>query len=93
MSLFGGDFLEIKNPIFAKLSLIFLAVIALFSLGKYLRDTRGEIYSSGDYIKELTSGKERREIKDFKLDYWPEALYIFLILAIFLFFLSLFEWC
>jgi len=85
----GGNL--IRNVILAYLSFILLILISLFSLGRYLYVIRDDIKDISKQIEELPNkdwGKVLRAEKP-KEDYWPETLYILLIISIVLFVLSL----
>jgi len=81
----------IKNIILAYLSFGLLILIALFSLGCYLYLIRDDIKDISKQIKELPDEdwNEPLKIEKPKKDYWPEIFYVFLIISIILFVLSL----
>jgi len=82
----------IQNKFLALLSLVLLILIALVSLGRHLYLLRDDINSIAKKIKDLPEEDWSRplEEKGFKADWWPETLYILLIISILLFGLSFF---
>ena len=86
---FGGQLIE--NTILAYLSFGLLILLALISLGRYLYLIRDDIDDISKQIKNLPNEDWSKplNIDKPKQDYWPEALFIFLIISIILFVLSL----
>jgi len=81
----------IKNTVLAYLSFGLLILVALFSLGRYLYIIRDDIKDISKQIKELPreDWSKPLKIEEPKQDYWPETLFVFLIISIVLFVLSL----
>ena len=87
-----------KNIKFAYASFVILALVALISLYKYLRDIKSEINALTQDIKYLETEDwdkplERKEQESKILDSWPEIFFGFLVFAIILFILSLLDIC
>lgn len=80
-----------KNIVLAYLSFGLLILIALLSLGRYLYLIRDDIKNISEQIKVLPQEDWSKplKVKKPKQDYWPEILYIFLIISVALFILSL----
>jgi len=77
----------IKNEILAFLSAGLFITIALVSLGRHLFLIRSDINTIAKKIKDLPDedwGVPLEE-KEFKADWWPETLYVLLIVGVFLF--------
>ncbi|MGC9603193.1 MAG: hypothetical protein ABSF47_01835 [Minisyncoccia bacterium] len=81
----------IKNEHLALLSFLLLASTALVSLGRHLFLLRDDIAAITQKIKDLPSldWSSRSEGKDFEADWWPEILYVTLVIGVVLFGLSL----
>ena len=80
----------IQNQLLAVASATLFIFIALISLGRYLYLIRSDIEAISKRIKDLPDedwGKPFKK-KDFKADWWPETLYILLVIGILLFGLS-----
>jgi len=82
----------IKNEVLAILSASLFIVIALTSFGRHLYLIRSDIKGIAQRIKDLPDeywSKPLKE-KEFKADWWPETLYGFLVVSVFLFVSSFF---
>ncbi|MFA6097639.1 MAG: hypothetical protein WC788_08525 [Candidatus Paceibacterota bacterium] len=81
----------IKNQILAYLALVLFVVIAFISLGRYLYLLRRDIDGIAQKIEKLPDEDRSQSLekKEFKVDYWPEALYMCLVISAILFVLSL----
>ena len=84
-----SDFIE--NQTLAISSFLLLVVVALVSLGRHLFLVRSDIEAIARKIKELPDQDWSVPLKkkEFRADYWPETLYVALILGILLFSISL----
>ena len=84
-----SDFIE--NQTLAISSFLLLVVVALVSLGRHLFLVRSDIEAIARKIKELPAQDWSVPLKkkEFRADYWPETLYVALILGILLFSISL----
>lgn len=80
----------IKNETLAFLSVGLFITIALVSLGRHLYLIRDDIKAISQKIKDLPDAdwSQPPEEKEFKADWWPETLYMFLIVGVVLFGLS-----
>src|ERR1700690_3182218 len=86
-----GVFISIRGTVIhnwqlALVSLILLTLVALVSLGRYLYLIRDDIKGITQKIKELPKEDWSKPLKEkvFKADFWPESLYIFLVIGILL---------
>lgn len=85
----------LKSKFLALLSVAIIIVVALVSLGKYIFLYRKEIKKISQRIRELPTKNltQPLETKKYKQDYWVEILYVFLVLAVLIFILSLVDSC
>ncbi len=83
----------IKNEFLAFLSAGLFIIIALISLGRHLWLIRSDINAIAKKIKNLPDEDWSRPLteKEFKADWWPETLYVLLVVGVFLFGLSFFN--
>jgi len=83
----------IYNYLFASLSISLFILIALVGLGRHLYLIRSDINTVFQKIKDLPNENwdQPLEEKDFEADWWPETLYLVLVLAIILFSFSLID--
>lgn len=72
-------------------SFVILLLVALISLGRYLWQLRADIHGLYHEIMKLPEEDWTKPLErdEFKLDYWPEFLYAFLVIGVLLFILSL----
>lgn len=85
---FRGDF--IQNWTLAIFALVLFVTIAFIGLGRHLFLLRSDIKKISQKIKELPAEDWSKPLqgKEFKADWWPETLYVFLVIATLLFGLS-----
>ena len=88
---------SINNHYLAVASFILALLIAFISMGRYLFLIRSDIDSITGSIKQMRElkwldyikwVKENRDKEGFKADYWPESLYVGLIVSVLLFLFS-----
>lgn len=86
----GNDF--IQSLILAFISAALFVLIALVSFGRYLYLIRSDIKAISQKIRDLPQEDWRQPFKEreFKADWWPETLYILLIVSVLLFGFSFF---
>lgn len=82
----------IKNINLAYISFLSLIILSLFSFGYYILSIRKDIIGLYEEIIELSDEDWSQPLKreKFKLGYLTELLYIFFVIAVFIFVLSLF---
>ena len=80
----------IRNEKLAFFSACLFIIIAITSFGRYLYLIRNDIINVAKMIKDLPSADWSKplEEKEFKADWWPETLYVLLIVGVLLFGLS-----
>src|SRR3989344_733104 len=81
----------IHNYVLASLAIFLFILTALVSLGRHLYLIRNDINTISQKIKDLPNEDWDQPLKekDFEADWWPEVLYLILVLAIILFSFSL----
>lgn len=81
----------IKNECLAVLSAGLFLVIALVSLGRHLYLIREDINVIAGKIRDLPDEDWSHPLpeKQFRADWWPETLYVFLVVGVLMFVLSL----
>ncbi|KKQ91139.1 MAG: hypothetical protein UT17_C0017G0012 [Candidatus Woesebacteria bacterium GW2011_GWB1_39_10] len=84
----------IHNKLLALFSATLFIFIALVSLGRHLYLLREGIDSISQKIKNFSGEDWSKPLKEksFEADWWPETLYIFLIVGVLLFGISLIEY-
>lgn len=76
-----------KNPTPAYWAFVILIVVSLVSFGRYLYLLRDDINAIAEKIRELPNEDWNKPLKrkdTFALDYWPESLFVFYIVAVLL---------
>ena len=81
----------IHNYLLASIAIFLFILTALTSLGRHLYLIRSDINTISQKIKDLPNEDWDKPLKekDFEADWWPEILYLVLVLAIILFGFSL----
>jgi len=81
----------IQRNSLAIISIFLLLLVAFVSFGRYLYIVRSDIKKIAQKIEDLQTNSQGGPIKKngFKADWWPETLYVLLIVGIVLFTLSL----
>src|SRR5438309_1518207 len=89
----------VKDKALAIIASFLLIAIALISFGRHLYLIRSDILGLAQKIKELPELDWNRPVdkslleKGFEADWWPETLFVFMVLAIMLFCVSLVKIC
>jgi len=81
----------IKNELLAAGGLVLLLLVALISLGRHLYLIRDGIKTMSEHIRELSDAdwNSPLEEKEYRADWWPETLFICLVVGVTIYGLSL----